>query len=197
VSPRDDALFAPIEGATPLDPDECAGLRPSWIASRADLDSAETANIAVAMRWTRRARSFDVLDPTQLIALHRRMFGDVWTWAGATRTSERNIGIAPHQIRAALKVLCDDVRVWIELRSYEPCECLARFHHRLVAIHPFPNGNGRHARLATDVLARRIGEPMPTWGMQFGKEARAAYLAALRSADTRNYAPLCEFIAAR
>src|SRR3546814_9717451 len=115
-------LFAPVDdGATPLEPDECAGLIPDWIATRSDLNLAEQANIEKGLRWARRKRiRGDVLDEALVFELHRRMFNAVWSWAGKPRQSERNIGVAPHDIRQQLRQLHDDVRVWAEFDTYAP-----------------------------------------------------------------------------
>ena len=159
-------LFAPVDdGATPLEPDECTGLIPDWIATRSDLNLAEQANIDKGLRWARRKRiRGDVLDEALVFALHRHMFNEVWTWAGQPRQSERNIGVAPHAIRPQLHQLHDDVRAWIEFNTFPSRERAARYHHRLVQIHVFANGNGRHAREMADWLLRQCGEAPFTWG---------------------------------
>lgn len=179
-----DPLFEADDGTTPLDEDEADGLRLSWVRTRGDLNEAERDNILEARRSIRSATIDDVLDDHWLRQLHRRMFGDVWTWAGRYRTTERNIGIDPTKISVAVRSLAEDCRWWIE---HDPPEIVVgRFHHRLVAIHPFPNGNGRHARAATDYLAQALETDPPTWGATAGApgpELRAAYLTGLRAAD--------------
>jgi Fic-DOC domain mobile mystery protein B len=129
-------------------------------------------------------------------ALHKRMFGDVWEWAGTFRTTERNIGVGAYRIGAELAGLLSDVRYWIEHETYQPDELAIRFHHRLVAIHPFPNRNGRHARLAADLLIERPGGERFSWGgggLGDVGELRARYVTALRAADNHDIAPLMEF----
>jgi Fic-DOC domain mobile mystery protein B len=140
-----------------------------------------------------------VLDEKFLKGLHKRMFGRVWRWAGEFRLTERNIRVAPHRIGVDLRNLLDDCRYWIEHGTYPPDEIAARFHHRLVWIHPFPNGNGRHARLATDLLSVRLGQPRFSWGrvnLVDAGETRRAYVAALRAADGHDIQPLLEFVRA-
>ena len=192
-------LFASVDdGATPLEPDECTGLIPDWIATRSDLNLAEQANIEKGLRWARRKRiRGDVLDEALVFALHRHMFNEVWTWAGQPRQSERNIGVAPHDIRPQLRQLHDDVRTWAEFDTYAVRERAARYHHRLVQIHVFANGNGRHAREMADWLLRQCGEAPFTWGSGLPiAQARDHYIAALRAADAHDLAPLLEFLAA-
>lgn len=183
-------------GATPLDPDEAAGLRPKGIATRGQLDEYESANIAEAMAWASRKRR-DVLADGFLAELHRRMFGRVWRWAGKFRSSGTNIGIAPHDIAAAIRDLVEDVRAQLAAARMPADEIAARFHHRLTRIHPFANGNGRHARLATDLLLEQLGEPRFSWGaadLQHAGGARERYIGALRAADGGDYRPLMDFL---
>lgn len=128
--------------------------------------------------------------------LHSRMLGDVWSWAGTFRRTERNIGIEAYRIGIELRDLLDDVRYWVANSIYPPDEIALRFHHRLVAIHSFPNGNGRHARLMADLLIERLdGKPF-SWGggnlADIG-EMRRRYVGALRSADNHDVGPLIAF----
>ncbi len=180
-----DPLFDGGDGNTPLDVDEQDGLRPTWIRTRSDLNQAELDNILEGRRQVRvPAEASGVLDDVWLRRLHKRLFGDVWTWAGTYRRTERNIGIEPSRIGVAVRDLVADAALWIEQEPFELAG--ARFHHRLVAIHPFPNGNGRHARVATDYLGAALNAPTPTWGAGVARpvaELRRAYLAALRAAD--------------
>ena len=152
-----DPLFdAEDDAATPLTPDERAQLIPTYITTRAQLNEAEQIGIADADRWAFR-RKRDVLDEDFLLALHKRMLGGVWQWAGTFRNTERNIGIAAYLIGVELRTLIGDVKYWIEHNTFPIDEIAVRFHHRLVAIHPFPNGNGRHSRLAADLLIVSLG----------------------------------------
>lgn len=183
-------------GATPLDADETAGLLPKGIATRGQLDEYEAANIAEAMTWAARRRR-DVLADGFLPELHRRMFGRVWRWAGKFRTSGKNIGIAPHDITTALRDLVEGVRAQLAAGRMPADEIAARFHHRMTRIHPFANGNGRHARLATDLLREQLGEPRFSWGaadLQHAGGARERYIDALRAADGGDYRPLIAFL---
>ncbi|MGK2948616.1 MAG: mobile mystery protein B [Acidimicrobiales bacterium] len=179
-----DPLFDVDDGRTPLDDDEAQGLRPTWVRTRGDLNEAERDNILRARRALRTVALDEVLDDLWLRDLHRRMFGEVWIWAGRHRTTERNMGIEPAQIAGAVRSLTRDCRHWIDQDSTELV--VARFHHRLVFIHPFPNGNGRHARAAADYLAGALGAPVPTWGISRETDTgalRVRYLSALRAAD--------------
>ena len=185
-------------GATPLDPDESAGLLPGHIATREQLDEWEAENILQGERWaTGAARRRDVLDDAFLRELHQRMFGRTWRWAGAFRSTEKNIGIAPARIAEESRKLLEDTKAQIEGKAAPLDEIAARFHHRLVWIHPFPNGNGRHARLLTDLLLSAHGAQPFTWGqadLERSGEARERYLTALRAADARDFAPLLAFV---
>lgn len=191
-----DPLLEQDDASTPLTHEEREELIPSYITVRSELNVAEQDNILEAGEWAF-ARKRDVLDERFLTNLHKRMFGRVWRWAGKFRKTDRNIGIDPYRISVELRQLLDDCRYWIEHETYPPDEIAARFHHRLVLIHPFPNGNGRHARLATDLLLVRLGQPRFTWGqvnLVDASETRQRYVAALRAADNHDIGPLLEFV---
>jgi len=183
------------DGATPLDPDEAEGLIPDLL-TRGERNAWEQANIVKAEGWVFRRRR-DVLTIDFAMQLHRRMFDETWTWAGKFRRSDNNIGVPWHTISVALRELLDDAKYWIENGTYSLDESAARFHRRLVSIHPFPNGNGRHGRLMTDVLARSNGAEPFTWGRDNPnafRRARILYLAALREADGGTIGPLLGFM---
>lgn len=185
-------------GTTPLDPDESAGLLPGHIATREQLDEWEAENILEGQRWAAgAARRSDILDDIFLRELHRRMFGRTWKWAGAYRSTDKNIGVAPARIAEEVRQLLENTRAQLAGKVAPIDEIAARFHHRLVWIHPFPNGNGRHARLLTDLLLAANGAEPFTWGrgdLEHAGEARERYLAALRAADARDFAPLLAFV---
>lgn len=192
-------LFREPEDATPLSPEEREGLLQSWVTHRRDLNEAEQENIVKGAAWARRVRSPSMtrlLDDAFARALHKRMFGDVWRWAGTYRRTERNIGIEAYRIAPELASMLDDVRYWVEHETYPADEIAVRLHHRLVAIHPFPNGNGRHARLMADLLIQRLGAEPFSWGggslTDLG-DLRTSYLAALRAADDHDIGPLLAF----
>ena len=186
-------------GATPLGPDELTGLKFGHITTRGELDELEQANIAQGLLWLERIRGRDVLSEDFLRTLHKRLFGDVWEWAGTFRRHETNIGCAPFDIAPRLHVLLDDARVWSDGGVYPPLEAAARFHHRMVQIHLFPNGNGRHARIAADIfLERHFEYPAIDWTDGFDLQAdnmrRDSYIKALQSADRGQLGPLLEFV---
>lgn len=188
--------FEAPPGATPLDADEAIGLIPKGIATRGQLDEYESANIAEALTWAERRRR-DVLSEKFLTELHKRMFGRVWRWAGKYRTSGKNIGIAPHDIAPAIRDLVEDVKAQVAAARLPAAEIAVRFHHRMTRIHPFANGNGRHARLATDLLLGQLGETRFSWGagdLQHAGAAREKYIGALHAADGGDYRPLTEFL---
>jgi len=191
-----DFLEEQDDASTPLTDEEREDLIPSYITLRSELNEAEQANILEAEEWAF-ARKRDVLDERFLTNLHKHMFGRVWRWAGKFRQSNKNIGIDAYRISTDLRQLINDCRYWIEHGTYEPDEIAARFHHRLVSTHLFPNGNGRHARLATDLLLIALGCPRFSWGRANLVDAsmtRQAYVAALRAADNQDIAPLLGFV---
>ncbi len=178
-----------VSGQTPIDEDEKQGLLIPTITTRSELDEFEQQNIENAVQWTL-SRSFtatDVLTEVFVRDLHKRMFSDVWEWAGDFRRSNKNIGGDWIQIGIDLRNLLDDCRYWIEHGTYEPDEIAVRFSHRLVFIHCFPNGNGRHSRLIADVIVSKLfSRPVFTWGgnsLIQPSDARKHYLDALRKAD--------------
>lgn len=183
------------DGQTALSHEDTESLIPTHIATRRDLFEAEQRNIAEAL--LRPPPGTDaLLDDRFLRDLHKHMFGRVWTWAGKYRIRETNIGISPAEISVAVRSLVDDARVWIEYGTYEPDESAVRFHHRLVAIHPFPNGNGRHGRVASDYLSLALGQQRFTWGAGLDSDTpslRSEYQTALREADRGGIARLLVF----
>jgi Fic-DOC domain mobile mystery protein B len=184
------------EGATPIDPDEATGLRLTHITTVGELHRWEQDNILEAKAWLERTRTTDILNETFIRTLHRRMFGNVWKWAGQYRKSNKNIGGSWYQVPMSLKDLCDDTTEWIMQRE-APDLIAVRFHHRLVSIHPFPNGNGRHARELANLLLKNIlKHPVFTWGSENLSDAgsiRKQYIESLQAADEGNYEPLLTF----
>lgn len=181
-------------GHTALSDEDAEGLIPTYVSTRGELFEAEQRNIADAL--LRVAPTIDrLLDDSYLRRLHKSMFDQVWRWAGTYRVRETNIGIDPKEISTAVRNLVDDARTWIDL-SVDPDDVAVRFHHRLVSIHAFPNGNGRHGRIYADYLVQGIGSAPFTWGFNLGLETdqlRARYLRALRNADQKDYDELLVF----
>ncbi len=190
-----DPLIPAGDGHTALSEDVRRGLIPTHIAGRGDLFEAEQRNIATAL--LRRPPSVaQLLDDAYLRGLHRAMFGDVWRWAGRYRTSDTNLGIASHRITEAVRVLVEDVSAWVEFGTYPRDEIAVRFHHRLVQVHPFPNGNGRHSRIAADYLVQGLGGRPFSWGAALDvdtDELRARYRQALVHADAGEIGDLVAF----
>lgn len=187
--------YAP--GATPLDPDEAKGLIPRHIATQGDLDEWEAANIIAAQRWLYAHNRHNVLTDAFCRDLHRRMFDKTWKWAGRFRHSDKNIGVDWHHINLRLRDVLDDARYWLDNSTYSIDEIAARFHHRLVYVHCFPNGNGRHARMMTDALLLSVSAIPFTWGrtnLVVVSDVRQRYLEALRAADRRDILPLLTFV---
>ena len=190
-----DALLPIGDGHTELSPEDHDGLIPTYIATRGELFDAEQRNISQAL--LRRPPGIEeLLDDKYLRDLHRAMFGQVWNWAGQYRQRETNIGIEPTLIATAVRSLVDDVTWWIGAETFTIDEIAVRFHHRLVAIHPFRNGNGRHGRVAADYLARALGAEPFSWGRHLNAsttDLRNAYQSALQSADNGEINPLQTF----
>jgi Fic-DOC domain mobile mystery protein B len=184
-------------GATPLDPDEAAGLIPVHVTLQRQLDEYEAANILQAAEWLNARRRGDPLDDRFVHEVHRRMFDQTWTWAGQSRQSDKTIGVPWFNIAVSLRNLLDDVRTQLAYSTYSPFEIAVRFHHRLVAIHVFPNGNGRHARIMADLLFHSLSGQRLEWGrdaLNVDGDARARYLSALRAADAGDLGPLLQFV---
>jgi Fic-DOC domain mobile mystery protein B len=187
-------------GATPLDPNEIEGLLPN-IGLQSELNAREEDNILRARRWAlsprNRALKSGITSPENLCLLHEKMFEDVWRWAGQFRRTEKNIGVPWLQIATALFNLCEDVKTQVKHHSYTLDERAARFHHRLVQIHPFSNGNGRHARLATDIFLTSCGSPEFSWGERTFHDplvVRSRYIESLRAADKGDLTLLMTFV---
>jgi len=187
--------YAP--GATPIDPDEAAGLIPAHLTLQRELNEYEEANILEATEWLFTRRRGDPLDERFIHTVHGRMFNQTWKWAGAPRRSDKNIGVQWYEIPVRLNQMLGDVRTQIEKKAYSPIEIAARYHHRLVAIHVFPNGNGRHARLMADLLLTELAGQRFEWGRESlvaASELRARYIAALKAADAGDCRPLLAFL---
>lgn len=189
--------FVYPEGATPLNPDELDGLLPSHITTQKQLNEWEFANIKEAELWAFGRKHRNLVTVDFMTGLHKRMFGETWGWAGTFRLTEKNIGIAPQGIRVALRDLCADVVEQLKHQYWTLDEIAARFHHRLVSIHPFPNGNGRFSRTMADLLLVQNGQERFPWGygdlVKTG-ETRRFYISALQAADARDYEPLLRFV---
>lgn len=189
------------EDTTPLDPEEAAALKLSYIATRGELNAAEAMNVEAGLRWAfSRSHSVEeVLEPGFLRELHRRMFGDVWRWAGKYRRSEKNIGVPWWEVESEMRRLLLDAQVWAggATLAWGADELGVRFHHRLVVIHPYPNGNGRHSRAAADLLVTALGGARFTWGranLTNAGEVRTRYVEALRAADRHDFSQLFHFV---
>jgi len=186
------------ESATPLDPNEVERLIPTHITTRGELDRWEQDNINEALAWIEDHKPKHIVNESFMKLLHRKMFCGVWKWAGRFRQSEKSIGVPWYRISIEVKQLCEDVKNWIENKTFIEDEIAARFHHRLVWIHLFPNGNGRHARLMADILLEMVlGKPPFTWGktnlIKSGDD-RKKYIEALIAADRGEYKQLLEFV---
>ncbi|HWX92810.1 MAG TPA: mobile mystery protein B [Terriglobales bacterium] len=190
-------LATTSDGKPPLSPEELADLIPN-LAAKEELNEWERENILRGREWAvgDRTSPTDMVSDEYVRKLHKKMFDETWKWAGDYRHTEKNIGVSVHEIRERLMALFGDTRYWIENGTYLPDEIAVRFHHRLVFVHPFPNGNGRHARLIADIIAMKLGRPAFTWGstnLVKEGEARTTYLEAIRAADEGDIQPLLNF----
>ena len=191
--------FVYPHGATPLDPDEIEGLKPTHITTQNELNEWEQDNIIDAELWAF-AKNYNyqkILTIEFIKKIHQKMFNQTWKWSGKFRQSMKSIGMDAAQNSVELKKLLNDVVYQIQNKTYSIDEIAYRFHHRLVKIHPFPNGNGRHARLTTDMLLISLNHPRFSWGAKNitnPGETRSAYLAALKSADRNDYQLLSQFV---
>lgn len=188
-----------IGGQTPLDEEEKDGLLIPTIATRGELDEFEQQKIEQAIQWTlgRSLKSDTVFSEEFIQIVHKRMYADVWAWAGQFRKTNKNIGVDKWQIPIELRYLLDDARFWYENKTYPPDEIAVRFKHRIVSIHCFPNGNGRHSRLMADIIIEKIYKlPVFTWGaanLSSEGDSRVAYLKALKAADQGDFRLLLAF----
>ena len=187
------------DGQTPLDEEEKEGLKIKSITTQEELDEFEQLNIEKAVEWTihTKLKSENILTEKFIKDLHKKMYSDVWKWAGEFRRTEKNIGISWTKIGIELKNLLDDTKYWIENKTYLPEEIAIRFKHRIVSIHCFPNGNGRHSRMMADIIIESIfGKEIFSWhqsNMVKANETRKEYINALRKADNGNIVPLIKF----
>lgn len=189
-------LFKYAKGATPLSPDEVHNLIPSHITTQKQLDEWEQYNIVQGSNWALSRERKDLLTISFAKKLHRKMFDKTWLWAGTFRKRQTNIGISSIYIPQELKLLFDDTKFQLEHNSFSIREIGVRLHHRLVFIHPFPNGNGRFSRLMAELLMYYNGEVSFTWGncnLTNNSEVRARYLSALKEADNGDYSNLVHF----
>jgi len=192
------SIFTTGDGNTPLSPEEQDDLIPD-LSTKEELNEWERQNILEAYGWALDLKNLRLQNPLTepyVRELHLRMFDQTWKWAGIYRSTEKNIGIPHYQIREALAALLGDARYWVEHQTFEADELAVRFHHRLVSIHPFANGNGRHSRLIADVLVQRQGRPVFTWGgadIVRAGDFRRSYIDALRAADKNDMQPLLTF----
>lgn len=186
-------------GQTPLDEDEKEGLRIKIISTQGELNEFEQLNIEKAIKWVINIKLDDsqILNEKFIRTVHHRMYSEVWNWAGQFRKSEKNIGVPWTSIALELKKLIDDTKFWIEENIFEPDEIAIRFKHRLVSIHCFPNGNGRHSRLMADILIEAISHNQPfSWhfsNMIKPDQTRKLYIKALQEADRGDIQPLVLF----
>jgi Fic-DOC domain mobile mystery protein B len=186
------------EGQTPLDPEQINGLKIKTISTQPQLNEFEQTNINEALKWVNSKRKIkDVLSEEFMIELHKRMFGMVWKWAGQFRKTETNIGINWTRISMELRLLVDDVNFWVEHQTYLPEDITIRFKHRLVSIHCFPNGNGRHSRIMADLMSLHVfGLDKFSWGSSSfvdSSDQRKMYLKALKLADNGDFSELLKF----
>ena len=187
------------DGQTFLAEEDKGGLKIKSITTQTELDEFEQLNIEKAVEWLLRVKlkPEKILTVKFIIDLHKKMFSDVWKWAGIFRTSDTNIGVNWTKIELGIKQLIDDTKYWIEHQTYSPEEIAIRFKHRIVSIHCFPNGNGRHSRMMADIISESIfGEEIFSWhesNMVEADETRNVYIAALREADNGNINPLIQF----
>ncbi len=188
-----------IEGQTPIDEEEIEGLKIETISTKVELDEFEQLNIEEALQWiiSKKFNPKQVFTEKFIRDLHKRMYGNIWDWAGHFRKTNKNIGIDTHQIPIQLKVLCDDALFWVENVTYPPEEIAIRFKHRLVSIHCFANGNGRHSRLMADIIIEKLfNKKSFSWGagnLSKANDTRSAYLIAVKQADLNEYQHLLDF----
>lgn len=188
-----------IDGQTPIDEDEKEGLLIETITTKGELDEFEQKNIEEAIQWVvgRKFKTKDVFSEQFICILHKKMYGNVWAWAGKFRKTNKNLGVDKFQISTDLKVLCDDAHYWVDHKTYPPEEIAIRFKHRIVSIHCFANGNSRHSRLLGDIIIEKLfEEEVFSWGagdLTNKSDSRSIYLHAVKAADQGDFEPLIAF----
>lgn len=190
--------FIDRDGSTPLDHDQIIGIKLSHLTTMGELDEVEDLNIQKGLEWLKRQKSDDYLSKEFLCKLHEKLFSDVWKWAGKFRTVEVNISkIRSYDVAPQLVNFFEDAKLWISGGKMSWEEIAAEIHHRLVSIHPFPNGNGRATRIYTEYVLRRNHQPIPSWKASLANEPtlrRKTYIKALQAADKGDFEPLIEFL---
>lgn len=188
-------FFNDRDGNTVLSAEELSGLRLGHITRMKELDEAEQVNITQGLLWLAGQRKTNYLTDSFFRKLHKQLFGQVWKWAGVYRSTEKNIGIQAYKVPTAVLKLCEDVQYWLDNGSYETSELIARFHHRLVYIHPFPNGNGRFSRILTNYFCKRNGLSRPEWQSHLNPHMRRKlYIQCLQQADLKKIVPLKTYL---
>lgn len=188
-------------GATPGD--DTSGLIQTHLTSRGARNAAELDSISQAYnkhiyRARKKKSGAEWLTDEFLCKVHRDMFGSIWTWAGKHRTEQINIGKEWHLIPEQTRILCENFRSWdADQSTMQTIEIAARLQNGLTRIHPFKNGNGRHARLITDIFFHSRGHPLPKWPQIHleaqGDVIREQYIAAMRAADQGEFGELIDF----
>jgi len=188
-----------VEGQTPISEEEKEGLKIRAIVTQNDLNQFEQLHIEKAMIWLMRTS----IKPNQILSVefikmvHKRMFGDIWTWAGTFRNTEKNIGVSWVKISEELSKLLSDTQFWIDNKTYPADEIAIRFKHRLVSIHCFSNGNGRHSRVMADIIIQHIFQKeIFTWSnsnLYESNKVRTEYINAIKLADQGNVLRLLGF----
>jgi Fic-DOC domain mobile mystery protein B len=189
------------EGATPLTPDDMLSLKHKHIDTREQLNELEAANILQGQMWAGQLKNptpENIFDRIFVADLHKALFGEVWEWAGTFRLRELNIGVEPRNISVDLHNFLEDAKCWIEFKHYDNLEVSARIQHRLVQIHPFVNGNGRHSRIFTDIVrVYLLNEKPMKWAnakLENMTEERSSYIYSLRKADEGDFSEFIEYL---
>jgi Fic-DOC domain mobile mystery protein B len=186
------------DGSTPLDHDQIKGIRFAHLTTMGELDELEDENIQRGLEWLNHQKTKDYLSIEFLCKLHEKLFGEVWKWAGKFRTVEVNISkYRHHDVRPQLHNFFEDIKLWISGGKMSWDEISAEMHHRLVTIHPFPNGNGRTTRIFTEYVQKRNQQQVTSWGSTRKidqKKRRDDYIKALRLADIGDFRALIDFM---
>lgn len=184
--------------------DDTSGLILTHLTTRTERNAAEAHIISLAydkyiFEARRKKQGARWFTNEFICAVHRDMFGSIWDWAGKYRTDNLNIGVDWRLISEQIHLLCDDFLYWDSTTStMTVLEVAARLQNRLTKIHPFRNGNGRHARLITDIFFYSRRHPLPEWPqthlMSEGHQIRELYIAAMQKADQGDFSSLIRFL---
>ena len=188
--------FGMVSGETPIDPSKLKKSH-KWIKNRAQLAEVEAKAVGLVHakylhgKPDRRRAPFTF---KWMMNVNKEMFGKIWVWAGVRRKIElAGVGSKPYNIEVEVNELLGDMVVWTDT-GMPLIEQATRLHHRAVFIHPFENGNGRWARLLSNILLKQNDGAIVSWPddnlVGCSSAIREEYISCLKAADQGDVEPL-------